>query len=81
MLPSAQGKGIGKLLFNVVTERADKEGRRCYLESSKDEPNIRIYERIGFCLVKEMNCDDDGEVCKVCVSKKSCRGALILIKA
>ncbi|MCJ1375196.1 hypothetical protein MMC20_006430 [Loxospora ochrophaea] len=65
VLPSAQGKGIGKLLFNVVTERADKEGRRCYLESSKDEPNIRIYERIGFCLVKEMNCDDDGEVCKL----------------
>ena len=65
MLPSEQGKGIGKLLFKAVTDRADEEGRKCYLESSRDEPNIRIYEKMGFKTVKEMECSDDGDVCKV----------------
>ena len=48
-----------------MTDRADGEGRRCYLESSRDEPNVKIYEKMGFKMVKEMECDDDGEVCKV----------------
>ena len=48
-----------------MTDLADEEGRRCYLESSRDEPNVKIYERMGFQMVKEMECDDDGEVCKV----------------
>lgn len=61
VLPEAQGKGVGKLLFNHVTDTADAEGRRCYLESSRAEPNMAIYERMGFQLKKEMVCDDDGE--------------------
>ncbi|SLM36431.1 gnat family protein [Lasallia pustulata] len=65
VLPSEQGKGIGKLLFKAVTDRADAEGRRCYLESSRDEPNVKIYEKLGFKMIKEMECDDDGEACKV----------------
>ena len=65
MLPSEQGRGIGKLLFQEVTRKADKEERKCYLESSLDEPNTKIYERLGFRKVKEMDCDDDGELCKV----------------
>lgn len=59
--PEAQGKGIGKLLFRHVTDQADREGRKCYLESSRAEPNMAIYERMGFQLVKEMVCDDDGD--------------------
>ena len=65
VLPSEQGRGIGRLLFDAVTDRADNEGRKCYLESSRDEPNIKIYERLGFKIVKGMECDDEGEVCKV----------------
>ncbi|MCJ1415612.1 hypothetical protein MMC32_001944 [Xylographa parallela] len=65
VLPSEQGRGIGKLLFQEVTRKADKEERKCYLESSLDEPNTKIYERLGFRKVKEMDCDDDGELCKV----------------
>jgi len=61
VLPEAQGKGIGKLLFRHVTDAADREGRQCYLESSRAEPNMAIYERMGFSLGKEMTCDDDGD--------------------
>ncbi|KAI7547827.1 acyl-CoA N-acyltransferase [Hortaea werneckii] len=58
--PEAQGRGIGRLLFKHVTDQADKEGRRCYLESSRAVPNLKIYERLGFRLAREMVCDDDG---------------------
>ncbi|KAK5113721.1 hypothetical protein LTR85_010738 [Meristemomyces frigidus] len=61
VLPSAQGKGIGKSLFKHVTNQADAEGRKCYLESSRAKPNMAIYEKMGFKLVKEMVCDDEGE--------------------
>lgn len=61
VLPEAQGKGVGKLLFKHVTDIADQEGRKCYLESSRAEPNMAIYERMGFRLAKDMVCDDDGK--------------------
>lgn len=61
--PGIQGKGIGRKLFEIVTEKADAEGRKCYLESSKETPNIAIYERMGFKLVKKMVCEDDGVGC------------------
>lgn len=54
--PGIQGRGIGRKLFEVVTKRADSEGRRCYLESSKSEPNVQIYEKMGFDLRKKMVC-------------------------
>lgn len=65
VLPEAQGKGVGKLLFKDVTDVADREGRKCYLESSRAEPNMAIYERMGFVLVKEMVCDDEGEAIRL----------------
>jgi GNAT superfamily N-acetyltransferase len=52
--------GIGKELFGVVMRRADAEGRKCYLESSRAEPNMAIYRKMGFELAKEMECDDQG---------------------
>ena len=61
VLPDQQGKGIGKLLFGAVTDRADMEGLRCYLESSRAEPNMKIYEKMGFELRRDMRCDDDGD--------------------
>ncbi|EED14845.1 GNAT family acetyltransferase, putative [Talaromyces stipitatus ATCC 10500] len=63
--PDAQGKGIGRKLFEVVTQRADREGVKCYLESSKSEPNVKIYEKMGFELVKVIDCDDGGDVCRL----------------
>ena len=61
VLPEAQGKGVGKMLFKEVTDVADREGRKCYLESGRAEPNMAIYGRMGFELKKEMVCDDDGD--------------------
>lgn len=52
--------GIGKRLFEVVMRQADAEGRKCYLESSRAEPNMAIYQKMGFELAKEMECDDQG---------------------
>lgn len=67
--PDAQGKGIGKKLFDVVTrDMADKEGVKCYLESSKSVPNVDIYRRMGFQMVKELECRDGDDVCMVCLS-------------
>jgi GNAT superfamily N-acetyltransferase len=71
VLPDQQGKGIGKLLFQHITDRADAEGRKCYLESSRDKPNTEIYEKLGFRKVKEMVCDDEGDACQV-----SCKALL-----
>lgn len=65
VLPDQQGKGIGKLLAGEVTKKADEECTRCYLESSRDVPNMKIYESMGFHFVKAMECDDGGDVCKL----------------
>ncbi|KAJ5620658.1 hypothetical protein N7510_004642 [Penicillium lagena] len=61
--PKAQGKGVGRMLFEAVTRKADEEGRKCYLESSKNVPNVQIYERMGFHMSMEMECRDGEDVC------------------
>ncbi|KAG9233778.1 acyl-CoA N-acyltransferase [Amylocarpus encephaloides] len=63
--PDHQGKGIGKALAGEVTRMADQEGKKCYLESSRDVPNMKIYETMGFHFEKQMDCDDDGEICRL----------------
>lgn len=61
----ARGMGVGKRLMQSVMDKADQEGIPCYLESSKGLPNVTIYEKMGFKLVKEIECVDNGDVCKV----------------
>ena len=61
--PEEQGKGLGKKLMEIVTDQADKEGRKCYLESSRKEPNVEIYGKMGFKVLRSMTCDDKGEKC------------------
>lgn len=66
VLPEAQGKGVGRALMEEVLRMADEEGVWCYLESSRREPNVAIYEKFGFKLAKEMDCQDgEGENSKV----------------
>lgn len=65
--PAAQGKGVGRMLFEAVTRKADEEGRKCYLESSKNVPNVQIYERMGFHMSMEMECRDGEDACMVCL--------------
>ncbi|KAF2004312.1 acyl-CoA N-acyltransferase, partial [Amniculicola lignicola CBS 123094] len=60
VLPGAQGQGVGRALMEEVLGMADKEGVGCYLESSRRVPNVAIYERFGFRLVKEMECKEEG---------------------
>ncbi|CAG9957029.1 unnamed protein product [Clonostachys rosea f. rosea IK726] len=60
VLPETQGKGVGAAMMKQVTDQADAENMKCYLESSRDDPNIAIYGRWGFKFVKDMICDDDG---------------------
>ena len=64
--PRAQGQGVGRMLFEAVTKEADRDGMKCYLESSKKEPNVKIYEKMGFEMKKEMVCRDGDDVCMVC---------------
>ncbi|KAF2138827.1 uncharacterized protein K452DRAFT_233350 [Aplosporella prunicola CBS 121167] len=59
--PEVQGKGIGTALMRKVLKRADSEGVPCYLESSRRDPNVPIYEKFGFKLRTVMECDDEGE--------------------
>ncbi|KAK5133303.1 hypothetical protein LTR08_007828 [Meristemomyces frigidus] len=76
VLPEAQGKGIGKLLFKHVTDSADREGRTCYLESSRAVPNKAIYEKMGFRPAKEMVCDDQGEgITLFCMTREPVKNA------
>jgi GNAT superfamily N-acetyltransferase len=63
--PDAQGKGIGRTLFEHVTKLADEEGIKCYLESSKNSPNVEIYNKMGFEMVKIMECKDEDDACMV----------------
>ena len=65
--PAAQGKGIGRQLMAAVTDRADAEALPCYLESSRDVPNMQIYGRFGFRFATELACrdDDTGEAIKL----------------
>lgn len=63
--PDAQGGGIGRKLFEIVTDRADREGVKSYLESSRNEPNVQIYEKMGFEMKREMECRDGDDACMV----------------
>lgn len=65
VVPQAQGQGVGKAMMTAVTKEADAEGLKCYLESSRDEPNTKIYGRFGFRFAKELECNDDGTAIKL----------------
>ncbi|KAI1313691.1 acyl-CoA N-acyltransferase [Xylaria venustula] len=65
VIPEAQGRGIGRLLMEAVTDQADKENMNCYLESSRDVPNMEIYGRFGFKFAEELECDDGDTAIKL----------------
>lgn len=45
--PEARGRGLARKCVGWVTERADREGRACYLESS-NVGNLKLYRSLGF---------------------------------
>ena len=52
--PSGRGKGYARKVIEAVTrERADVEGKKCYLEST-DRANVGFYARLGFRAVRRV---------------------------
>jgi GNAT superfamily N-acetyltransferase len=47
VLPSMQGRGLGRALMKPTLERCEREGLPAYLEASS-ERNTALYERLGF---------------------------------
>ncbi|MBT4518948.1 MAG: GNAT family N-acetyltransferase [Halieaceae bacterium] len=52
-LPSRQGKGIGGALMTAGLERADRENKPVYLESSKHN-NLSFYRHFGFEVIEKV---------------------------
>ena len=57
--PEAQGHGLGSALVRAVTDRADREGAGCYLETGT-ESNLAFYARHGFRVDREIPLPDGG---------------------
>lgn len=51
--PGSRGKGYARQVIEYVTDRADEQGRACYLESSH-EVNVLIYGKLGFEVKKKV---------------------------
>lgn len=60
-----RGLGVGRRLVGRVSDVADFEGIPCYLESSKGVPNVEIYRRMGFEVVRRIRCGDREDCCMV----------------
>lgn len=50
--PAHRGKGYSSLLLRAAFERADREGRPCWLETQA-ERNVSIYRHLGFEVMEE----------------------------
>jgi ribosomal protein S18 acetylase RimI-like enzyme len=50
--PSRQGHGLGSALIRKMTERADAEGLRCYLDTFQPR-NVPLYKKHGFKITIE----------------------------
>jgi len=59
VLPEYHGKGVGKALVKYVTDISDRDGMRCYVPTSRPEPNVAIYERLGFTLKRAVEVKED----------------------
>lgn len=58
ILPSAQGKGVGKALFAEATERALANANHTLsLNVNRQNPAVQFYTKQGFQIVSEENID------------------------
>lgn len=57
--PESQGKGLGRAVIEPGLRAADAAGAAAFLETSLDS-NVRLYRRLGFEVVAEVDLPDDG---------------------
>ncbi|NLU70954.1 GNAT family N-acetyltransferase [Streptomyces sp. HNM0574] len=57
--PEAQGRGLGSAVLAPGIQEAQRAGHPAFLETSS-EPNVRLYERLGFTVTAEIPLPDDG---------------------
>ena len=56
ILPSAQGKGVGKVLIDYIASEARKEGSLTLcLNVNRFNKAITFYEKMGFSIISEVN--------------------------
>ena len=54
--PDARGRGYARLLMTRVIDEIEREGKTAFLHALKDNPAIRIYERLGFSWRQTFRC-------------------------
>ncbi|SFE61330.1 GNAT family N-acetyltransferase [Thermoflexibacter ruber] len=58
VLPTAQGKGVGKILMDSIEKIAKEKGNKTLsLNVNRYNPAINFYEKIGFKILKEEDID------------------------
>ena len=58
ILPSSQGKGIGRMLLNAIEEIAISHGNKTlFLNVNRNNPAVGIYKKLGYKIVKEEDID------------------------
>jgi ribosomal protein S18 acetylase RimI-like enzyme len=70
---AAQGQGLGSVLVEIGTSRADAAGLPCYLETATDS-NISYYQKRGFEIVAQE--DSDGHTITGMVRQPATRGTI-----
>jgi diamine N-acetyltransferase len=56
LLPALQGKGLGKMLMNAVTEEVQKQkGKLLYLNVNRHNTAFHFYKSCGFTIDKEVD--------------------------
>jgi ribosomal protein S18 acetylase RimI-like enzyme len=58
VLPSAQGKGVGKILMDSIEKIAKEKGNKLLsLNVNRNNPAINFYEKIGFKKIRQEDID------------------------
>lgn len=53
LLPSARGRGVGSSLLRELIDEAAAAGKRVSIHVERENPALRLYERLGFTRVEE----------------------------
>jgi len=53
LLPAARGQGIGATLISRLVAEAETSGRKVSIHVERENPALRLYERLGFRLAED----------------------------